>query len=136
VGREWQAGEPCLTPKGTPLEGVRPDSYAYAKLDAPSGVLSDMLTRIVDDLQAAKPDLEAFATGGGSAELFVHWHFNNNTGDTLDWTLLQGLSECRIDLALDIYPDGDWLEGIDLSPADDIHLAPGGNGKGRSNGEA
>jgi hypothetical protein len=118
VGRAWQAGDPRVTPKGAPLEGTWSDSYAYAKLRSPAcRTLSAGLSAILEDLGPLKSDLQAFAYGGGRAELFVGWHFYNNSGDTLDWELLQRISEHRIDLALDIYPDRDWLEGVDLEDA-------------------
>ena len=106
VDREWRAGEPHQAPGGRPLEGVRPDSYAYIRLALQaSGTLSAALDLILDELQSVGPELQAFAEDGGSAELFVHWCFNANSGDTLDWQLLQRLSESRLDLALDIYPE-------------------------------
>lgn len=88
------------------MKGVWPDSYAYAELVlGAAGSLSDLLARILDDLRPVKAALQAFADEGGSAELFVSWHFIANSGDTLDWQLMQQLSECRLGLALDIYPE-------------------------------
>lgn len=133
VGHEWRAGDPRLTPKGKAPGGVRPTSYAYTTLvlRVPD-TLGAVLKRIVDELEPIKSELQAFTNDGGHAELFVHWHFHDNSGDTLDWQLLQKLSESRLDLALDIYPDADWLEGVIADTAD----AATGNGKGSSNGEA
>ena len=90
VGRAWRAGDPRMTPKGAPLGGSWPESYAYARLRLPiSGTLSAGLSAILDDLGPVKLDLQTFAQGGGRAELFVGWLFYNNSGDTLDWGLLQ-----------------------------------------------
>ena len=134
VGHEWRAGDPRVTRKGKTVEGVQPTSYAYTNLvRRVPDTLSAALKRIIDELQPIESELQAFTSDGGRAELFVHWHFNDNSGDTLDWRLLQKLSESRLDLALDIYPDADWLEGIVVDTNDET---PGTqNGKGRSHAQ-
>ena len=104
-GHAWQAGEPCRAPNGRPLPGTNRDSYAYARLTLPpSGSLSATLRHILATLGPIQTELAAFVHEGGRAELFTAWHFNANSGDTLDWTLMQRLAEYRLNLALDIYP--------------------------------
>jgi hypothetical protein len=105
VGRSWRAGTPCTTPAGRPLEGIWPDSYAYSSLPMDGTTLAHRLRKILTRIEPFGPELAAFVEGGGSAELFVGWHFERNSGDVLDWDLLRRLAECRLSLSLDIYPE-------------------------------
>ena len=105
VGRSWIAGQPRTTPAGTPLEGLWPDSYAYASLPAEGTTLAHRLRLILPKLEPVSNELAAFVEAGGIAELFVGWHFQRNSGDRLDWDLMRRLAECRLSLSLDIYPE-------------------------------
>ena len=107
VGRSWVAGQPRTTPGGTPLEGVWPDSYAYARLPADGTTLAHRLRLILAILEPVSNELVAFAEAGGVAELFVGWHFQRNSGDMLDWELMRRLADCRLSLSLDIYPESE-----------------------------
>jgi hypothetical protein len=127
VRRKWQTGDPRQTPKGDALEGVRTSSYAYVEVELPArGDVAEALGLILDRLERAKAEAQEFANDGGRVELFVQWHFDGNSGGTFDWQLLQRLSDHRIDLSLDIYPEGEWLTS---EPEEEL-------AKGRSNGEA
>lgn len=106
VGRAWVAGTPRETPRGNPLEGVYADSYAYARLPIlDDSDLSDCLVSILDDMASYAESLVEFVDSGGFAELFVQWHFESNSGDVLDWKLLERLASHRLSLSLDIYPE-------------------------------
>ena len=107
VGRAWVAGQPRTTPAGTPLEGVWPDSYAYARLPAEGTTLAHRLRLILTLVEPVSPELVAFVESGGAAELFVGWHFERNSGDMLDWKLMRRLADCRLSLSLDIYPESE-----------------------------
>jgi hypothetical protein len=105
VGRAWVAGQPRATPEGRPLEGVWPDSYAYARLLAEGTTLAHRLRLILAMVEPVSNELVAFVDSGGVAELFVGWHFQRNSGDMLDWDLMRRLADCRLSLSLDIYPE-------------------------------
>jgi hypothetical protein len=105
VGRSWVGGEPCTTPTGTPLKGIWPESYAYSRLPAEGTTLAHRLRLILKTVEPLADQLVAFVEAGGRAELFVGWHFERNSGDTLDWELMRRLGDCRLSLSLDIYPD-------------------------------
>ena len=105
VGRSWRAGEPRSTPSGNPLGGVWPDSYAYARLPAEGETLKQRLRSALQLIEPFANEIAAFADSGGRCELFVGWHFENNSGDVLGWKLLGKLSDFRLDLSLDIYPE-------------------------------
>ena len=113
VGRSWVAGQPCATPAGRPLEGVWPDSYAYARLPVEGTTLAHRLRLILTMVEPVSPELVAFMESGGAAELFVGWHFQRNSGDMLDWELMRGLADCRLSLSLDIYPEPEPEEPLD-----------------------
>jgi hypothetical protein len=113
VGRSWVAGTPRATPAGTPLGGLWPESYAYSCLPVDGTTLAHRLRRILKALEPVAADMAAFVESGGIAELFVGWHFERNSGDMLDWELMRGLSECRLSLSLDIYPDAEPEEQSD-----------------------
>ena len=106
VRRSWIAGGPRTTPKGSALPGKWPDSYAYARLDIRgAGTLTDCLGRALEQVRPFSGELTAFVESGGEAELFVGWHFDGNSGDVLDWTLLRALADQRLKLSLAIYPE-------------------------------
>ncbi|MET1111369.1 MAG: hypothetical protein ABWX67_07585 [Allosphingosinicella sp.] len=113
VGRAWVAGQPRTTPEGTRLEGVWPDSYAYARLPADGTTLAHRLRLLLPTVEAVAPELVALVESGGAAELFVGWHFQRNSGDMLDWALMRRLADCRLSLSLDIYPEREPEEHSD-----------------------
>jgi hypothetical protein len=94
------------------------------------------LEAILDRLSHCRDGLQRFADDGGTAELFVHWHFMANSGETLAAQLLGRLSEYRLDLALDIYPDRDWLEDLEPILADEPAAGVATKGNGGSHGAA
>jgi hypothetical protein len=105
VGRSWVAGTPRATPDGSPLGGAWPESYAYACFPAEGTTLAHRLRLILRTVEPVAEKIADFVESGGTAELFVGWHFERNSGDLLDWELLRGLADCRLSLSLDIYPD-------------------------------
>jgi hypothetical protein len=105
VGPSWVAGTPRTTPTGRPLGGDWPESYAASRLPADGTTLAHRLRKILTRLEPIAQKMAAFVEDGGTAELFIGWHFERNSGDLLDWELLRGLADCRVSLSLDIYPD-------------------------------
>ena len=105
VGRSWVAGTARTTPAGRPLEGFWPDSYAYSSMPAEGTTLAHRLLKILTKLEPVCEEIAAFVEDGGTAQLFVGWHFERNSGDVLDWDLMRRLAECRVSLSLDIYPE-------------------------------
>jgi hypothetical protein len=114
VGLSWVAGTPRTTPNGQPLGGDWPESYAYSRFPDEGTTLAHRLRLILKTVEPVAEKIAAFVELGGTAELFVGWHFERNSGDLLDWELLRRLADCRLSLSLDIYPDPEPEE-----PADD-----------------
>lgn len=100
----YKAGEPRMTPKGTPLDGVYDRSYCSFRLTGfDDEELHEMLVRVVDDLLQHKEIFRRIREDGGRAEFFIGWFSSGNTGDTFSHDLLRKMGELKIDLALDVY---------------------------------
>lgn len=103
----WTAGDPRVTPVGTPCPGGgrRKITYWYRSLPITrKAPLNKTLKSLVHRFSRHKKFFARMRREGGSVEFFVFWHFERNSGDTLDQEVLKGLSDLQIDLALDLYP--------------------------------
>ncbi len=99
-------GDPRVGPKGTLLGGVYKRSYCSFGLNkVDDEELHEMLNRVVADLAQHKQLFHRIRDEGGRAEFFIGWYSSGNTGDTFDHSLLEKLSDLKIDLALDVYGD-------------------------------
>ena len=108
LGREprfqWKAGDRRVTPTGQVLEGFRDVTYWCANYpDDEARSLADSLDIHVARLRDRKQFLDEFHASGGSAEFFIGWFVDRNSGDELHWTLLGKLTELRVILSFDIY---------------------------------
>jgi hypothetical protein len=111
--RSCIAGEPRTSPRGAVLEGVWDKSYAFVRLPFPDGsTLKESLEHVLDGIEPFSDQIVGFVDSGGEAELFVGWHFDDNSGETVGWRLSRRLADYRLNLSLDIYPERDWLEEI------------------------
>jgi Domain of unknown function (DUF4279) len=103
---KWQhkIGEPRMTPKGVPLDGVYDCSYCSFCFNRQiDEELHDMLDRILNCLIQHKDLFYRIRDTGGRSEFFVGWYSPGNTGDTFSYELLNKINSLRIDLALDVY---------------------------------
>ena len=103
----WKAGNPSITPKGTPLKGLRKDSYwtcNVLKGEWPGKNLTDAVSDLVTELSSHKSFFQRVRSDGGKVEFFVGWFFDGNSGDVFDVDLLAKLADLGIALSLDIYP--------------------------------
>ena len=103
--RSWKAGEPRLTPKGKPLEGIYRDTYWVADIAAgrwPNNLntaIDDALTRLV----RFRSFLHNMRAEGGTVELFIGWFFENQSGGVLSHDCLALAGDLQIDLSFDVY---------------------------------
>ena len=107
--RVWKSGEPRVTPKGTPLEGV----YKYNSWSAPLHeqkrifstdiYLEDYLEKLNQQLTPHKIKFGEIVNSGGYIEYFVGWFSEGNIGATLNPKLLKSTAELNISIRLDIY---------------------------------
>jgi hypothetical protein len=101
----WTAGEPRVSPEGTPLGGVREQTYWTSRTLHPEHVdLTDAVEANLSSLESRKDFLREFVATGGEIEYFIGWFTTDTSGgETLDWELLHRLAALRINLALDVY---------------------------------
>ena len=105
--RAWKAGEPRQTPTGTPLQGSYPATYWYVEVLAgryPELDLNAGLQNVLDRRAGFRDFLHAVRAEGGSAELFVGWFLERQSGDVLSHTTVGKAADLSIDLAFDVYP--------------------------------
>ncbi len=94
-----------MTPAGHPLEGIRKETYWYRSLSlSRNAQLSSSIKALLNRLSSRKNFFKKIRAKGGTAEFFVGWFIERNSGDTLGQEVLKGLSNLQIDLALDLYP--------------------------------
>ena len=99
------AGEPRVSPTGTPLGGVSQQTYWTSGNLHPEHVdLTDALEANLSFLAPHGDFLREFVATGGEIEYFIGWFTTDTSGgETLGWELLQRLAALRINLALDVY---------------------------------
>lgn len=96
-----------MTPKGTLFGGVRDESYCCFDICAGTdGELADELRNAVSTLKHYREFFSQLSSSGGSAEFYVFWYPNGDTGQTFDCELLTGLTELGIRLGINVYEDG------------------------------
>ncbi len=103
--RKWKAGDHRQTRRGQPLEGVYERSYCcFVVPISEESSLSESLLKFCVNLGPSFPFLRSIREEGGSAELFLSWFTENNSGNRFGWKLLNQLAEGGIDFSLDVYP--------------------------------
>lgn len=110
--RTWRAGEPRVTPRGTPLDGVYRESYAYTNLtQGPRNWsdedLQDYLRGVQQRLAMHRDTLQTFFIRGGRCGLFVGLSGEHPFGFELDPMLGAGLADLKLTLGFDIHPGPD-----------------------------
>jgi hypothetical protein len=100
----WKKGDERQTPNGRNLGGVRDSSYGSADLCKTSREpLSKKIEAALTRLEPYREVLEEVWSTGGRLSFFIGWFLDEDTGDTLDWPILQKTSQLRIELELNIY---------------------------------
>ncbi len=105
--RSWSAGERRTTPSGEPLEGIWPETYWTARVTEgnwPGKDLPTAVAELLDRLELNRSFLTRVRSEGGSAEFFVGWYLEGNSGDVFDCGLLARMADLKINLSLDVYP--------------------------------
>jgi hypothetical protein len=100
----WKKGDERQTPNGRNMGGVRDSSYCSADLGETSREpLSKMIEAALARLEPHQEVLEEVWSTGGRLSFFIGWFLDDDTGDTLDWSILQKMSQLRIELQLNVY---------------------------------
>lgn len=102
-----KAGSGRTTPKGHPLPGVNRETFWLyhfgRKAKGEAGALTETLVAMNQSLSSKREFLRALRESGGRVEYFIGWFTDFNSGEVLDWHLLQQCGDLGIDLALDVY---------------------------------
>lgn len=97
--RSVEPGEPRLP-------GVSEGTYWTSTLCKgawPPTSLSEAIAASLDQLSPIRQFLHQLRSEGGSAELFIGWFFESQSGDIFDYRLLARAADLAIDLSFDIY---------------------------------
>jgi hypothetical protein len=101
----YTAGDRRVTPKGTELPGTRKESYWYYVIGPTDEPIERTIARVTASLAEKKSFLRQISETGGRTEYFIGWFSSENSGFVFEHHLLGELSEMRIDLSFDIYPE-------------------------------
>ena len=100
----WAAGAPRKTPKGTPLGGLREESYcAFTIGSSDDGALAECLEAAVARLRHAGDFLREIRATGGSLMFYVSWFTDGDTGEVFDAALLRDMADLGIELGINAY---------------------------------
>ena len=104
----WKAGDQRRTPKGTALPGTRESSYCAIGFDEASDLdLSAHLDVIVGSLMPHRPALNELCASGGKISLYISLFPAQNSGETIDASIVEKLADLKISIDLDVYPPVD-----------------------------
>lgn len=102
-----KAGSGRTTLKGSPLPGVNRETFwryrICRKAKGEAGTLPETLAAMNQALSSKREFLRTLRESGGRVEYFIGWFTDFNSGEVLDWRVLQQCGDLGIDLALDVY---------------------------------
>jgi hypothetical protein len=103
--RYWQRGEPRVTPKGTRLEGVWPDTRCTYGFDLENvATVEAAIASAIDRLAGARGLLARLRETGGTAELIVSLPGDAYLGASIPVESLQALAETGVGLGIEVFP--------------------------------
>lgn len=100
-----KVGGPRRTPKGTPLPGFYRDTYWVADMAAGRWPLKldEAIHDVLTSLLRHRSFLHRVRAENGTAELFIGWFFENQSGDVLTHRCLALAGDLQVDLSFDVY---------------------------------
>ncbi len=109
-GIRWRAGDPRVTPVGTPLEGHRRDTYWSNTVTpkwvrVPAGKTAEQeLIKLVRRLRPYARFLNRFRSAGGRAEIWLSAYSTRNHSFVFQPTLIEAFHNLGCEFIIDIYP--------------------------------
>jgi hypothetical protein len=101
-----KAGEPRVTPKGTPLQGVHDRSWWNHIFYYEGGVLFfEEAERLVHQLAAHKVFFLRIVEGKGDSTLYLQLPGDVNQGSTAKPSMLKLMAELELHLSAEVFPD-------------------------------
>ena len=102
--QSWKAGDVRKSSKGTPLKGRYKNTFwRHSVKHTPDMSLVDCLKEFTSNLESNIEFLKEIRYTGGRCEYFIGWFSGHNSGEMLDFELLNKLGNLKIDLSLDVY---------------------------------
>jgi hypothetical protein len=106
----WRVGEPRMTPTGTPLPGLRQETY-WSKtitpggVKAPSGGVAEaILTKLLKRLRPHRKFLRSLRNSGGNIELWLSAHSTSNYSFVFPPVLIGLIHDLGCKVVVDVYP--------------------------------
>lgn len=97
----WARGDARITPKGTPLGGIRSQTYCAFNIGGgEDGELAFCLRRAVDELKGSQSFFHELRSTGGSLNFLVSW-WTGERGENFNVALLADMAELGIDLGIE-----------------------------------
>lgn len=108
--RHWQAGEARSTPKGTPIDGLRPESYWHAYplwegwRESSETEAEDALMQLLPRLLPHTSFIRSIISTGGRGLIHLSSYSAENYAVVLAPEILIQCSDLGLSLAHDVYP--------------------------------
>ena len=106
----WRVGEPRVTPVGTPLSGIRQDTY-WSKTITPGGakvprgrIAEEKLATLMKRLRPHASFLKGLRRTGGTVEIWISSYSTANYSFTLEPALIKSIHDLGCELIIDVYP--------------------------------
>jgi hypothetical protein len=103
----FRKGHPATAPSGHVLPHLPLESrwnHIY-KFNGPKHALATSVERLLDSLASHRSFFQRMCRQGGSTQLYVQMPGDVNNGSTFPWELLKKLSDIRIGLGIEVFPN-------------------------------
>jgi len=112
----WKQGDQIINPPETPSKGIRRKSYWSYRFSPIGDDIESSILAILRTLLPHKDFIERTQSKGVNIELFIGLFADENFGFTIAHTLAKPLSDLRIDLGFDIYPEAEPKNTEQIGP--------------------
>jgi hypothetical protein len=99
-----KAGEPALTPAGTPLHRIRKETYWYYSESEGDKNFPEKIERVIADIAPHRDFFHRIVADGGRIEFYLCLLGSVNIGNTLSLPLLARLVDLKIELSIEVFP--------------------------------
>ena len=109
----WNAGERARNKNNEQFGSVKKDTYCCYAIDYEVVGIKDEITEFLKQMDVHKRFLNHVSETGGDLTLYLAWFVSNSlAGEVFTSSLIQHLSEFKVNFAIEIYPDMPTTDGI------------------------
>lgn len=105
---QWNVGERAKNKENEEFGPIKRDTYCSYDVDygcEVSGIANEV-SRFLDDIEHCKEFLWQISNTGGAVSLYLAWFISNQmSGEIFTSPLLKRVSDLKISLEIEIYPD-------------------------------